>query len=95
MINVITSFVIVLIEFHLITAHQPNGQELFINPDEIVALRSQPRSEGYVKEGVKCVVLTTDGKFLTVIEECRMLQMELEKIKGISENGKKDKSNSR
>jgi hypothetical protein len=70
-------------------AHQPNGQEIYINPDEVVALRTQPKTEGYVKEGVNCVVLTTDGKFLTVVEECRMIQMELEKAKDLGEDEKK------
>jgi uncharacterized protein YlzI (FlbEa/FlbD family) len=72
-----------IITFHLIVAHQPNGQELFINPDEIVALRAQPQTEGHLKEGVRCIVSTTDGKFLTVTEECQVIQMELERIRGI------------
>jgi hypothetical protein len=72
---------ILVVAFHLIAAHLPGGLEVYINPDEVVAMRTPPHTEGYVKEGVKCIVLTTDGKFLAIVEECRVIQTELERIK--------------
>jgi hypothetical protein len=77
-----------IVAYHLIVAHMPNGQELLINSHEIVALRTPPEVKGHVVEGVHCIVLTTDGNFLSVTEDCHALEQELEKAETIIDNSK-------
>jgi hypothetical protein len=57
------------IVIHLILLHGLHGHVLYINPDEVVAIRS-PTQQSLLKEGVKCAIFTTDGKFVSVIETC-------------------------
>lgn len=44
-----------------------DGQIILVNPDHIVSLRN-PR--GGFDEDVNCLINTTDGKFITVVESC-------------------------
>lgn len=44
-----------------------DGQPIDINPETIVSLRP-PR--GGFGEDVNCLIHTTDGKFITVVEAC-------------------------
>lgn len=44
-------------------------QVIYINPEQVVSLRS-PRAADYVAQGVKCIIHTTDGKYIAVLEEC-------------------------
>jgi hypothetical protein len=62
---------IIAIAFRLILLHGPGGQEIEINPNEIVSLR-EPRgeAEGHVSKEVRCMVNTVDGKFSAVVETC-------------------------
>jgi hypothetical protein len=57
------------IAIRLILLHGIHGHILYINPDEVVTLRS-PTQQSLLQEGVKCAISTTDGKFVSVIETC-------------------------
>jgi hypothetical protein len=57
------------IAIHLILLHGLHGHVLYINPDEVVAIRS-PTQQSLIKEGFNCAIFTTDGKFVSVIETC-------------------------
>jgi hypothetical protein len=59
----------VVILLRLILLHGPGGQEIEINPDEIVSLRV-PQEDGHIPKGTHCIVNTSDGKFSTVVETC-------------------------
>ena len=65
----------------LIVLHSVEGHEIRINPAQINSLRAaRPKGEGgkLFTDEVKCMINTTDGKFINVIENCetvnRMLQ---------------------
>lgn len=49
----------------------PDGQAIFVNPADIVAMRA-PReaAQEHLSPGVQCVLQTTDGKVIYVIEGC-------------------------
>ena len=54
----------------LITLTGPNGEEVDINPSEIVSLRVNADDSGAFHSKVLCVVRTADGNFIGVEEQC-------------------------
>jgi hypothetical protein len=58
-----------VVEF--IELHGPDGQRAFLNPRTISSLREPIASDlkSFTK-GVRCVVVTTSGKFIAVVETC-------------------------
>jgi uncharacterized protein YlzI (FlbEa/FlbD family) len=46
----------------------PSGQEIFVNPDEVVSIR-QPQTQ-LLHENIHCTLQTVDGKLINVIEDC-------------------------
>jgi hypothetical protein len=73
------------IVFRLILLHGPGGQMIDLNPDDIVTLRVPRSDEGHMRDGVKCIVTTIDGKFSAVIETCAEVR---EMAKEPNKNGK-------
>lgn len=64
----------------LIVLHTVDGQEVRINPTQVNSLRV-PRQDSDNKlftEKANCMINTTDGKYVTVVETCdtifRMIQ---------------------
>jgi len=57
----------------------PDGNFLAVVPDKVVALRG-PVADGskHFSKHVKCQVLTLDGKFIAVVEECPTVQRALQ-----------------
>jgi len=47
----------------------PDDQRIEVNPHEIVSVRA-PRGPEHFAKGVRCVLHTTDGKFIAVVEDC-------------------------
>ena len=47
----------------------PGGQMIEVNPSEVVSLR-EVRVMDHFAPGIKCVINTVDGKFVTVQETC-------------------------
>jgi hypothetical protein len=47
----------------------PGGQTVDVNPHKIISLRP-PLYEGHVDNDVHCVVDTSNGKFIGVMETC-------------------------
>jgi hypothetical protein len=58
-----------LVALTLIVLTGPGGQIVKINPDEVVSLRA-PRSTDHMPRTVRCIVFTTDSKFIGVEETC-------------------------
>ena len=54
----------------LITLHGSTGQEIDINPEEVVTLRTARDGE-HLPPNTRCVINMTDGKFNAVREDCR------------------------
>jgi hypothetical protein len=55
----------------LITLHGSTGQEIDINPEEVVTLRTPRDGEHHLPPNTRCVINMTDGKFNAVREDCR------------------------
>jgi hypothetical protein len=51
--------------------HAPDGHQVYVNPHEITVLhqRLAPGESKYT-ERANCLINTTDGKFITVVESC-------------------------
>ena len=60
----------ILIAFHLVRFTGPDDQLIEINPDEVVALREPRDTEQHFHNKVNCLIFTSDGKFVGVIEDC-------------------------
>lgn len=60
---------ITLVLFRLIMLHGPEGQEIWINPDAVAALRSKEKGQNF-PPGANCLVNLEDGKFAAVKETC-------------------------
>jgi hypothetical protein len=55
----------------LITLHAPDGHEVFINASEVTTLHQRMGAgKGTYTPDAACMINTTDGKFITVIENC-------------------------
>lgn len=53
----------------LVTLTAPDGKYLSVQPSQVVALRGKGEGE-LMHHGVRCLVFTADGKFLSVVETC-------------------------
>lgn len=68
----------ILIALDLLEVHGPDGQTAFVNVHEIASLRAPNYADlGRFAKGSHCIVLTTDGKFLAVVEPCSELRARL------------------
>ena len=54
----------------------PQHQVIEINPEEVVSLRA-PRAIDHMTRDIRCMVFTTDGKFIGVTETCRTVEDKL------------------
>lgn len=69
----------------LIVLHAPSGVEVFVNPESITSMR--PSRDGVVDDkkyfaaGVHCMINTSDGKFITVVETCADVRKVVEESK--------------
>ena len=59
-----------------VLVHDPAGNDVWIASHEIVSLRDVQGSE-HLAEGSKCLINTLDGKYLTVVEDCRAILREI------------------
>jgi hypothetical protein len=52
--------------------HGPDNQEIEINPKEISSIREVRGADaGHFREGAKCLIIMTNGKFISTVENCR------------------------
>ena len=68
----------------LLLLHAPDGQEIRIAPDQVTSLhapRTDPSSQKHFAPTVHCLINLTDGKFVSVVEECPQIQKLLEERK--------------
>lgn len=56
----------------------PDGQPIELNPNSIVTMRA-PRSVGQavLTPGVQCVITTSDGKLVNVMDTCEEVRAKL------------------
>jgi len=67
----------VIIAFHLVQFTGPHGQPVGINPMEVVSVRPVRATENF-GPGIKCLIHTSDGKFIAVVETCDVVKRKLE-----------------
>ena len=60
--------------------HGPDGQIALVNVNEIASIRAPTAIDlgRHFAKGSKCVLLTTDGKFLAVVETCAEIRKALD-----------------
>jgi uncharacterized protein YlzI (FlbEa/FlbD family) len=60
----------------LIELHGADGQRYWINPAEITTIREPSGTDlrQHFTSGARCIVLTTDGKFIAVRETCDVVR---------------------
>lgn len=58
-----------LLAVDLIALVTADGRVVAINPNEIVAVRPPRRTDAFV-EGARCLIFTTDGKFISARDTC-------------------------
>lgn len=66
----------------LLELHGPDGQVVYVNEQEISSLRA-PNSidlRRFFAAGVHCVVVTTNGKFIGVVETCATIRGRLTEV---------------
>ena len=65
------AFQALLVASGLIVLHAPDGHEVFVNPGEVTTLHQKlGAGKGTFTEMAACLINTTDGKFITVSENC-------------------------
>lgn len=64
----------------LLLLHGPTGREIRINPRNVTSLHAPvPGQHNKVlSEGVGCLINTSDGKFVSVIETCEAVSRMIE-----------------
>lgn len=51
--------------------HGPDGQEYYVATEQITTLRAPVRGDAAAfAPGVRCIVVTTSGKFVPAVENC-------------------------
>lgn len=60
----------------LILLHGPSGAEILLNPESITSMHfAMPgKKNELVAHQAKCVINTTDGKFISVLETCDIVR---------------------
>lgn len=60
----------------------PDGLAVDLNPSEIVSMR-KPRAEDkrVVHGAVRCVIATSDGKFIGVLEDCEEIERRIKELR--------------
>jgi hypothetical protein len=83
---------LILVVLQLVLLHGPDGQEIEVNVAEISTLR-EPREDAqqHFGKNVNCVVIMTNGKFVSVREPCHKI---VEAVRG-EENKLKPKNEDR
>ena len=55
------------------------GQRIFVNPDLVINIREpHGANSGHFPPGTRCMVFTSDGKYISTIESCDSIRKKLE-----------------
>lgn len=65
----------------MVELHGPQGQTVWVNPTEVVSVRT-PQSENrkYLVRGARCVVTMTNGNIFAVLDECDEVMHRIEEV---------------
>jgi hypothetical protein len=68
----------------LIVLHTLDGREIDVSPAQITSMREAKADDADGKafhSGVRCMINTSDGKFISVIEDCATVRSKIEERK--------------
>lgn len=65
----------------LLLLHAPGGREITLNPATITTMQASKDgvANNIIAPDVKCVINTTDGKFISVVETCEAVRELIER----------------
>lgn len=68
----------------LVLLHAPDGHIILINPDAVTSMHSaiEGKANELVTDAVQCLINTSDGKFVSVVEPCEKVRALLASPKG-------------
>jgi hypothetical protein len=57
---------------HLVLLHTVDGHEVLVNPEQVTSMQAARPDEPnkFLTEGVNCAIGMTNGKFVSVVEDC-------------------------
>jgi hypothetical protein len=67
----------IILAFHLVRFTGLDGQPIDIYPEQVVSTRPI-RDLDHFDPKIKCIIHTTDGKFISVVEDCNLVRQKLE-----------------
>lgn len=68
----------IILAVNLIQFTGPENQVVEINPAQVVTTRKPRNTEGHFNKNIKCLIHTTDGKYVAVVEDCEVVHQRLE-----------------
>ena len=78
---------VIILALHLVRLTGIDGRHIEINPEQVIELRGQtehplPGAAGsrLVHPDTNCLVFTTDGKFVSVKEDCDTVRLKLQEM---------------
>jgi hypothetical protein len=73
-----------ILSLGLVLLHGLDGREIFINPETVTTMHTAiPGSKNkLLSDEAKCVLNTSDGKFISVIETCDEVRMLFQRESG-------------
>jgi hypothetical protein len=68
----------------LVLLHGPHGHGILVNPAMVTSMQAarQGKPNAHISEAVRCLINTSDGKFVAVIETC-------DQVRGLFRPGEK------
>lgn len=72
--------IVLAVTLHLLVVHTVDGREVVINSEQVTSLTSNKKGAHakLLTEGARCLIGLTDGKFVTVSEDCETLKKQME-----------------
>jgi hypothetical protein len=60
----------------LVLLHGPHGHEIYVNPETVTTMRAAApgKSNEHFIDAVRCMLNTSDGKFVSVVETCETVR---------------------
>jgi hypothetical protein len=74
---------VLLIALQLVVFHTVDGHEVAINPAQVTSMYAakDDQKNKLFTDSVRCLIGLTDGKFVTVAENCDVVKRRLEEAK--------------
>jgi hypothetical protein len=68
---------VVVVVLRLVVLHAPGGAEITINPSQVISLRTSREGDkdaDLLTKAVECILATSDGKIISVVESCNTVR---------------------